>query len=55
MLALDWQGIPVKLSVFDPRDERLALKTTAAGRVSERAGLAEVASIVAALDDPPQA
>ena len=27
----DWQGVPLKLSVFDPRDERLALKTTAAG------------------------
>lgn len=54
VLALDWQGVPLKLSVFDPRDERLALKTTAAGRVSERAGLAEVASLVAAFDDPPQ-
>ena len=51
VLALDWQGVPLKLSVFDPRDERLALKTTAAGRVAERAGLAEVASLVGALDD----
>jgi hypothetical protein len=55
VLALDWQGVRLKLSVFDPRDERLALKTTAAGRVSERAGLAEVASLVATLDDPSQA
>ena len=54
VLALDWQGLPLKLSVFDLRDERLALKTTAAGRVSDRAGLAEVVSLVARLDDPAQ-
>lgn len=54
VLALDWQGVPLKLSVFDPRDERLALKTSAAGRVSERAGLAEVDSLVAESDDPSQ-
>ena len=54
VLVLDWQAVPLKLSVFDPRDERLALKTTAAGRVSERAGLAEVAALVAAHDDSAQ-
>ncbi len=54
VLVLDWQGVPLKLSVFDPRDERLALKTSAAGRVAERAGLAEVASLVSTLDDPTQ-
>jgi hypothetical protein len=51
ILVLDWQGSPLKLSVFDSRDERLALKTSAAGRVTERAGLAEVRAIVARLDD----
>jgi hypothetical protein len=51
VLVLDWQGSPLKLSVFDLRDERLALKTSAAGRVTERAGLAEVSAIVARLDD----
>lgn len=57
MLTLDWQGVPVRLSVFDPRDERLALKTSQAGRVIERAGIAEVAALVQAApggraDDP---
>ena len=39
---LTWQDAPLKLSVFDPRDERVALKTSQAGRVLERAGIAEV-------------
>jgi hypothetical protein len=55
VLALEWEGAPLKLSIFDSRDERLALKTSAAGRVAERAGLAEVGAIVAKLDDPAQA
>ena len=42
VLAFDWQGSPVKLAVFDPRDERVALKTSLAGRVIERASLPEV-------------
>ena len=46
VLALEWEGIPLRLSVFDPRDERLALKTSQAGRVIERAGLAEVGALV---------
>ena len=54
VLALEWQGAPLKLSVFDPRDERLALKTSVAGRVAERAGLPEVSAIVARLDDAEQ-
>ena len=54
VLTLEWEGAPLKLSVFDPRDERLALKTSAAGRVAERAGLAEVGAIVAKLDEPGQ-
>jgi uncharacterized protein involved in type VI secretion and phage assembly len=47
VFTLDWQGIPLRLQVFDPRDERLALKTSQAGRVVERAGIAEVGQIVA--------
>jgi hypothetical protein len=46
VLALQWQGAPLRLSVFDPRDERLALKTSQAGRVIERAGIAEVGKLV---------
>jgi hypothetical protein len=47
VFKLDWQGAPLKLQVFDPRDERLALKTSQAGRVVERAGIAEVGQLVA--------
>ena len=54
VLVLDWRGARLKLSVFDARDERLALKTSAAGRVTERAGLAEVSALVAKLDDAAQ-
>ena len=47
VLSLDWGGAPLRLSVFDPRDERLALKTSLAGRVIARAGIAEVGALVA--------
>lgn len=46
LISLEWQGIPVRLSVFDPRDERVALKTSQAGRVMDRAGIAEVSAIL---------
>ena len=46
VISLDWQGVPLRLSVFDPRDERSALKTTPAGRVTVRAGIAEVRNLV---------
>jgi hypothetical protein len=46
VFTLDWRGAPVRLSVLDPRDERLALKTTQAGRVLARAGIAEVGQLV---------
>jgi hypothetical protein len=46
VFSLDWGGTPVRLSVFDPRDERIALKTTAAGKVAERAGIAEVGALL---------
>ena len=46
VFSLDWDGVPLRLSVFDPRDERVALKTTPAGRVAERAGIAEVRALL---------
>lgn len=55
VLSLDWRGAPLKLAIFDRRDERLALKTSLAGRVTERAGIAEVGTLVAAQDGAPQA
>ena len=47
VLSLDWQGTALKLSVFDKRDERLALKTSQAGRVPDRAGIVEVTALLA--------
>src|SRR5207245_1029997 len=46
LISLVWQGVPLRLAVFDPRDERLALKTSQAGKVIERAGIAEVSAIL---------
>jgi hypothetical protein len=46
VFSLSWQDAPLRLSVFDPRDERLALKTSQAGRVMERAGIAEVGMLL---------
>src|SRR5882672_9356968 len=46
VFTLLWQDTPLKLSVFDPRDERLALKTSQAGRVMGRAGIAEVGALL---------
>src|SRR5688500_1307708 len=43
VFTLLWDDAPLKLSVFDPRDERVALKTSQAGRVMQRAGIAELA------------
>ena len=46
LFKLDWLGIPLRLSVFDPRDERLALKTSQTGRVMDRAGIVEVGQML---------
>ena len=50
VLTLAWQGVPLRLSIFDPRDERFALKSSQAGRVMDRAGIAEVGALLR--DDP---
>jgi hypothetical protein len=46
VLVFEWQGARVKVSVYDARDERTALKTSLAGRVVPRAGLAEVEAML---------
>jgi len=51
LISLLWQGVPLRLAVFDPRDERLALKTSQAGKVIERAGIAEVGAILSIDND----
>jgi hypothetical protein len=46
VLSLAWRGVPLRLSIFDPRDERVALKTSQAGKVMDRAGIAEVGALL---------
>jgi hypothetical protein len=46
VFTLAWKDYPLRLSVFDPRDERVALKTSQAGRVMQRAGIAELATLL---------
>jgi hypothetical protein len=46
VFSLDWRDAPLKLSVFDPRDERVALKTSQAGKAMERAGVGEVEALL---------
>jgi hypothetical protein len=46
ILVVLWQDTVLKLSVFDPRDERVALKTSQAGRVMDRAGIGEVGALL---------
>ena len=45
-ISLTWDGIPVRLSVFDRRDERVTLKTSQAGKALERAGITEVGALL---------
>ena len=52
VLSLLWQDTPLKLQVFDPRDERIALKSSPAGRVPDRAGIAEVGALLRDGDQP---
>ena len=42
LLKLNWKGVDLNISVYDPRDERVALKTSVAGKTIERAGISEV-------------
>ena len=46
VLSLTWAGVPLRLTIFDQRDERIALKTSQAGRVTDRAGIAEVGALL---------
>jgi hypothetical protein len=53
VFSLTWEGVPLRLSVFDSRDERVTLKTSVAGRVPSRAGIAEVGALVRDAAGPP--
>jgi hypothetical protein len=55
ILTLDWDGIKLRLAVFDHRDERIALKTSPAGKVPDRAGIREVRAILGVKHEPAKA
>lgn len=46
VLDVDWDGLPVTISVFDSRDERVALKTSQAGKVIDRATIPELVAML---------
>lgn len=47
VLRIDWDGVPVNLSVYAAKDERAALKTSIAGRPIERAGISALIDLIA--------
>jgi hypothetical protein len=47
VLSIDWEGTPVRLTVYSPDDERRSVKTSPMGRPVERAGLDAVRTLVA--------
>ncbi len=47
VLRLDWEGVLVNLAVYAAKDERAALKATAAGRPIERASAGAVSALLA--------
>ena len=51
IISLLWQGVPLRLAILDPRDERVTLKTSVAGRAIERAGIAEVGALLSSEND----
>jgi hypothetical protein len=46
ILSMERDGVPVRLSVFDSRDERVTLKTSQAGKIIDRATISELASLL---------
>jgi hypothetical protein len=48
VLRLDWDGVPVNLAVYAAKDDRAALKASAAGRPIERASPGAVSALLAA-------
>jgi hypothetical protein len=46
ILQLEWDGVPVRLAVFESKDERGVLKSSLVGRPIERAGIEAVSALV---------
>ena len=46
VLTLERAGVPIRISVFDSRDERVTLKTSQVGKVIDRAAINELAALL---------
>src|SRR5256714_15111946 len=46
LISLDWHGQPLRLAVFDARDERPAFQTSAAGKVAGRGNIPGVSALL---------
>jgi hypothetical protein len=46
LISLTWDGVPLRLSISDRRDERVTLKTSQAGKAIERANISEVSTLL---------
>ncbi len=49
LFTIDDDGVEIEISVLSPRDERLPLKTSLAGKIIERAKLAAVEALLAGM------
>lgn len=45
-LSAYWRDYPLRLTVCDPRDERISLKTSPLGKTMDRAGITEVSTLL---------
>jgi hypothetical protein len=48
VLKLDWEGVPLRLCIFQANDERGPLKGSASGRAIDRASIEAVAQLICA-------
>lgn len=46
VLRLEWDGVPLNLSVYAAKDEHSSLKATLAGRPIEREGIRAVSALM---------
>lgn len=53
VLKLEWQGIPVNLAIYAPKDERAAVRTSMAGRPLDRAGIQAVSQLLSLPEGSP--
>jgi hypothetical protein len=45
-LSVSWRDYPLRITVYDPRDERTSLKSSPLGKAMDRAGITEVSTLL---------